>query len=68
MTCVHIESIYIDGFKNVKKNSKWQPLAMVTDQNLRKGAKNAFTAAKYLMLEKQCKTEFLTCYYDIIKQ
>ena len=46
MTCVHIESIYIDGFKNVKQISKWHPLAAVTNQNPRKEAKNAFTAAK----------------------
>ena len=46
MNCVQIESIHIDGFKNVKKNSKWYPVAMVTNKNPRKGAKNAFTLAK----------------------
>ena len=25
MTCIQIGSIHIDGFKNVKKNSKWYP-------------------------------------------
>ena len=46
MNCVQIESIYIDGFKNVKKNSKWYSVAMVTNKNPRKGAKNAFMPAK----------------------
>ena len=46
MTCVQIESIRIDSFKNVQKNSKWYPVPMVTNQNPRKGAKNAFTPAK----------------------
>ena len=45
MNCVQIESIHIDGFKNVKKNSKWYPVAMVTNKNPRKGAKNAFMPA-----------------------
>ena len=47
MTCDQIESIHIDGFNNVNnKNSKWYPVAMVTNKNPRKGAKNAFTLAK----------------------
>ena len=33
VTCVQIESIQIDGFKNVKKKkkSKWYPVAMETN-------------------------------------
>ena len=52
MNCVQIESIHIDGFKNVKKkkkkkkNSKWYPVATVTNKNPQKGAKNAFTPTK----------------------
>ena len=46
MICVQIEGIYIDGFKNVKKKSKWYPVAMVAGQNPGKGAKNVFTSAK----------------------
>ena len=46
MTCVQIESRHIDDFKNVKKNSKWYPVVMVTNKNPRKWAKNAFTSAK----------------------
>ena len=46
MTCVQIESIHIDGFKNVKKNSKWYPVAMVSNKNPRKGEKNVFTPVK----------------------
>ena len=46
MTCVQIGSIHIDGLKNVKKRSKRYPLAMVTNQNPPKGAKNVFTLAK----------------------
>ena len=46
MTCVQIDSIYIDSFKNVIKNSKWYPAAMVTSQNPGKLAKNVFTLAK----------------------
>ena len=47
MAYVRIASIHIDGFKNVKKKkSKWQPVAMVTNQNPRKGAKNVFTPVK----------------------
>ena len=46
MTCVQVESIHINDFKNVIRNSKWYPVAMVTNQNPRKGAKNAFTPAK----------------------
>ena len=46
MTCVQIESIHIDGFKNAKKKSKWYPVAMVTNKNPKKGAKNAFTPTK----------------------
>ena len=30
MICVQIESIHTDGFKNVIKNSKWYPFAMVS--------------------------------------
>ena len=40
------KSIHIDGFKNVKKNSKWCPVTMLTKKNPRKGAKNAFTPAR----------------------
>ena len=46
MNCVQIESIHIDGFKNVKKNSKWYPVAMVSNKNPRKGEKNVFTPVK----------------------
>ena len=54
MTCVQIESIHIDGFKNVnnkktkkkKKKSKWYPAAILTNKNPQKGAKYAFTPAK----------------------
>ena len=46
MTCVHIERIHTDGFKNVKKKSKWYPVAMVTNKNPRKWAKNPFPPAK----------------------
>ena len=46
MTYVQIESIHIDGFKNVNKNSKWYSVAMVTNKNPWKGAKNAFTLVK----------------------
>ena len=47
VTFVQIESIHIDGFKKVKKkNSKWYPVAMVTNQNPQKRAKNAFRPAK----------------------
>ena len=46
ITCVQIEIIYIGNFKNVIKNSKWYPFAMVTSQNPRKGAKNVFKPAK----------------------
>ena len=46
MTCVLVESIHIDGFKNVKKNSKWHPVVLVTNQNPQKGTKNALTPAK----------------------
>ena len=46
MTCVQIESIHIDGFKNVKKNSKWYPVAMVSNKNARKGEKNVFKPVK----------------------
>ena len=46
MTFVQIGSIHIDGFKDVKKNSKWYLDAMITNQNPRKGAKNVFTPAK----------------------
>ena len=52
MNCVQIESIHIDGFKNVKKNSKWYPVAMVTNKNPRKGAKMPSRWPKYLKLEK----------------
>ena len=46
MTYVQIGSIRIDGFKNVKKNSKLYTVAMVTNQNSRKGTKNVFTPTK----------------------
>ena len=46
MTCVQIKSIHIDGFKNVKKKLKMVPVAMVTNQNPRKGAKNTFKSVK----------------------
>ena len=46
MTCVQIESVHIDGFKNVKEISKWYSIAMVNNQNPRNMAKNAFTPAK----------------------
>ena len=46
MTCVQVESIHIDGFKNVKKNSKWYPVVLVTNQNPQKGTKNVLTPAK----------------------
>ena len=39
-------SVHIDGFKNIKKDSKWYPVAMITNQSSRKGAKNVFTLAK----------------------
>ena len=40
MTFVQKGSMHIDSLKNVKKNSKWSPVAMVTDQNPWGGAKN----------------------------
>ena len=46
MTCVQIGNIHIDDFKNVNKNSKWYSIAIVTNQNPPKGAKNVFTPAK----------------------
>ena len=46
MTCVQTGSIHIDGFKNAKKNSKWYSVAMATNQNPQKGAKNVFLQAK----------------------
>ena len=46
MICVQIGSTHIDGFKNVKKSSKWYSVAMVTNQNPQTGAKNVFTPAK----------------------
>ena len=46
MTCVQIGSAHIDGFKNLKKSSKWYSVAMVTKQNPQTGAKNVFTPAK----------------------
>ena len=46
ITCVQIGIIHTDGFKNVKKNSKWYAVAMVTNQNPRKGARNVFMPAK----------------------
>ena len=53
MTCDQIESIHIDGFNNVNnKNSKWYPVAMVTNKNPRKGAKMPSRWPKYLKLEK----------------
>ena len=35
-----------DSFKNVKNNSKWYSVAMATNQNPQKEAKNVFTSAK----------------------
>ena len=52
MTCVQIGSIHIDGFKNVKKKSKWYSVAMVTNQNPQKGQKMSSRRPKYLKLEK----------------
>ena len=52
MTCVQIESIHIDGFKNVKKNSKWYLVALATDQNPRKGAKTVFMPAKIFQVRE----------------
>ena len=46
MTCAQKGSIHIDGFKNVKKNSKWYLVTIVTNLNPRKGAKNVFTPPK----------------------
>ena len=46
MTCVQIGSIHIDKLKNVKKKSKWYPVAMVTNKNSPKGAKNVFMPVK----------------------
>ena len=45
MTCVQIVYILM-VLKMSKKNSKWYPAAMVTNENPRKGAKNAFTQGK----------------------
>ena len=53
VTCVQIGSINIDSFKNVKKkNSRWYPVAMVTNQNPRKRAKMSSHQPKYLKLVK----------------
>ena len=46
MIFVQIESIYIDSFGNVIKNSRWYPFAMLNSQNPRKVTKNVFTPAK----------------------
>ena len=46
MTCAQVETIHIDGFKNVKKNSNWYLVAMVTNQNCQKGVRNVSTPAK----------------------
>ena len=46
MTCVQIGSIHIDKLKNVKKKSKWYPVAMVTNKNSQKGSKNVIMPAK----------------------
>ena len=46
MTCVQIESIHIDSFKNVIKKSKLYSVAMVTSQNSPKEAKNVFMPTK----------------------
>ena len=45
MTCVQIESIHIDALKITKKPKRY-PVAMITNQNPRKGKKYAFTPAK----------------------
>ena len=47
MTCVQIGSIHINAFKNDQKNKiKMVPVAIVTNQNPRKGAKTIFTPVK----------------------
>ena len=46
MTCVQIGNIHIDGSKNVQKKSKWYSVAIVTNQNPQKEAKNVFMPAK----------------------
>ena len=47
MTCVQIGSIRINAFKNDQKNKiKMVPVAIVTNQNPRKGAKTIFTPVK----------------------
>ena len=46
MTSAQIGRIHVDGFKNVKKNSKWYLVTIVTNRNPRKGARNVFTPAK----------------------
>ena len=58
MTCVQIESIHIEGFKNVIKNSKWYPVAMVASQNPRKGQKMSSHRLKYLKMENSAKLNF----------
>ena len=52
MTCVQVESIHINDFKNVIRNSKWYPVAMVTNQNPQKGQKMSSRWPKYLKIEK----------------
>ena len=39
MTCVQIESVHIDGFKNAIKNSKSYPVAMLTGNFGKRGKK-----------------------------
>ena len=55
MTCVQTGSIHIDNFKNAKKNSKWYSVAIVTNQNPQKGAKNVFTPAKISYVRNSAK-------------
>ena len=40
ITGVQIEIIYIDSFKNVIKNSKWYPFAMVTGKKCLRADQN----------------------------
>ena len=69
MTCIQIDSIYIGSFKNVIKNSKWYPVAMVTSQNPGKVAKNVFTLAKISQDRGiEIVQSLLTCYCGIKRQ
>ena len=47
----------MNGFENVKKKSKWYPIAMVTNQNLRKGKKLSSRQPKYFKLEKMVQNK-----------